>query len=68
MAKVFQILVPDVINKVEEVVKDDSLINFLIITGTDERHLESINLKEYRELIEEMKQINEQMNHDNTES
>lgn len=48
-----------VIKKVEKVVKDDSLINFLIITGIDERHLESINLREYRKLIEKMKQINE---------
>lgn len=56
-----------VINKIEKIVKDDSLINFLIITGTDERHLESINLKEYRELIEEMKQINERINHGNKE-
>lgn len=57
-----------IINKIEKIIKDGSLINFLIITGTDERHLESINLKEYRELIEEMKQINERIDHGNTES
>lgn len=51
-----------IINKIEKIVKDDSLINFLIITGTDECHLESINLKEYRELIEEMEQINKRIN------
>ena len=56
-----------IINKIEKIVKDDSLINFLIITGTDERHLESINLKEHRELIEEMEQINERINHGKTE-
>ena len=48
-----------VISKIEEVVKDDSLINFLFATGVDERHLESFNLREYRELIDEMRQINE---------
>ena len=57
-----------VINKVEEVVKDDSLINFLFATGVDERHLEALNLREYREMIEQMRQIKEQINYGNTES
>lgn len=51
-----------VIKKVEEVVKDDSLINFLFATGVDERHLEALNLREYREIIEEMRQFNENNN------
>ena len=40
------------LDRIEEIVKDDSLINFLIITGTEDRHLESINLKWYRETLE----------------
>jgi hypothetical protein len=48
-----------ILNRIEEVVKDDSLINFLIITGTEDRILESINLKWYRDTLELMKQMNE---------
>ena len=47
------------INRIEEIVKDDSLINFLFIAGTDNLKLESINLKEYRELLETMRRHNE---------
>lgn len=47
------------LNKIEEVVKDDSLINFLIITSTEDRHLESINLKWYREMLELLRRDNE---------
>jgi hypothetical protein len=47
------------LKRIEEIVKDDSLINFLFITGTDDLKLKSINLKEYRELLETMRRHNE---------
>lgn len=47
------------LNKIENLIKDDSLINFIFITGTDNLYFEALNLREYRELIKEMKRINE---------
>ena len=47
------------LNRIENLINDDSLINFVFITGTDNLHVEALNLREYRELIEEMKIINE---------
>lgn len=46
-------------NRIEQVVKDDSMINFLILVGTEDRRLEPINLKWYRETLEYMKRYNE---------
>lgn len=47
------------IKRIENIVKDDSLINFLFISGINDRKLEPMNLKEYRELLETMRQHNE---------
>ena len=52
------------INRIEEVVKDDSLINFLFIAGTDDLKLKSLNLKDYRELLETMRRHNEGNDHE----